>query len=113
MAVNPTEYLFKLALLQKRYADVLQMVQNANLMGQAIIAYLQAKGFPEIALQFVRDERTRFNLALECGNIEIALEAAKVLNDKDCWLKLGMAALRQGNHQVHCINFCYTYSLRL
>eukprot|EP01105_Mastigella_eilhardi_P021820 TRINITY_DN5311_c0_g1_i1.p1 TRINITY_DN5311_c0_g1~~TRINITY_DN5311_c0_g1_i1.p1 ORF type:complete len:1263 (-),score=380.06 TRINITY_DN5311_c0_g1_i1:95-3883(-) len=100
ITVNPTEYLFKLALVQKRYADVLAMVQHANLVGQAIIAYLQNKGYADIALQFVRDERTRFGLALECGNIEVALEAAKVINDKDCWQRLGAAALRQGNHQV-------------
>lgn len=38
---------------------------------QAIIGYLQKKGFPEVALQFVKDEKTRFNLAVECGNIEV------------------------------------------
>ncbi|RYG57072.1 hypothetical protein EON66_01295 [archaeon] len=31
-----------------------------------------------MALFFVEDEETRFNLALECGNLEIALKAAKV-----------------------------------
>ena len=32
----------------------------------------------QVALHFVKDESTRFNLALECGNIEVALEAAQV-----------------------------------
>jgi len=58
------------------------------------------KNFPEVALHFVQDERTQFNLALECGNIDIALEAAKALDDKDCWQKLAVEALRQGNHQI-------------
>jgi hypothetical protein len=63
------------------------MVRESNLIGQSIIAYLQHKGFvivgdrfvvvshllnhhdcfdsfPEVALHFVRDEMTRFNLAL-------------------------------------------------
>ena len=31
-----------------------------------------------MALHFVADERTRFSLALECGNIEVALQAAQV-----------------------------------
>ena len=31
---------------------------------------------------------------------QIALEAARALDDKDCWEKLGEAALLQGNHQV-------------
>jgi hypothetical protein len=35
-------------------------------------------------------------LALQCGNIEAALEAAKALDDKFCREKLGEAALLQG-----------------
>ena len=31
---------------------------------------------------------------------QVALEAAKSLDDKACWDRLGAAALRQGNHQV-------------
>merc|ERR1712013_708221 len=50
-------------------------------------------------------EKTRFGLALECSNIEAALEAAKGLDDKECWEKLGEAALLQGNHQV--VEMCY------
>ncbi|NXW77438.1 COPA protein, partial [Hirundo rustica] len=85
--------------------QVLHMVRNAKLVGQSIIAYLQRKGYPEVALHFVKDEKTRFSLALECGNIEIALEAAKALDDKGCWETLGEAALLQGNHQV--VEMCY------
>lgn len=76
------------------------MVRNSRLVGQSIISYLQQKGYPEVALHFVKDDKTRFSLALECGNIEIALEAAKALNDKVCWDQLAHAALWQGNHQV-------------
>lgn len=47
------------------------MVRHAKLVGQSIIAYLQKKGYPEVALHFVKDEKTRFSLALECGNIEV------------------------------------------
>ena len=56
--------------------------------------------FVKVALHFVKDEKTRFGLALECGNLEIALEAAKSLDDKLCWEKLSDMALSQGNHQV-------------
>merc|ERR1712088_1062719 len=69
------------------------------------IAYLQKKGYPEVALHFVKDEKTRFGLALECSNIEVALEAAKALDEKECWDRLGEAALMQGNHQV--VEMCY------
>ncbi len=100
--IDNTEYMFKLALLQRRYGDVLKMVKpgQSNLVGQSIIAYLQQKGFPEVALYFVKDEKTKFNLALECGNIEVAQASAKILDDKECWHRLGVEALRQGNHQV-------------
>lgn len=95
LTIDPTEYRFKLALINRRYDDVLNMVRSAKLVGQSIIAYLQKKGYPEIALHFVKDEKTRFGLALECGNLEIALESAKALDDKSCWDALGEAALLQ------------------
>uniref|UniRef100_A0A0N5AHK6 Coatomer subunit alpha n=1 Tax=Syphacia muris TaxID=451379 RepID=A0A0N5AHK6_9BILA len=98
--VDPTEYKFKLALINRRYDEVLNMVRTANMVGQSIIAYLQKKGYPEVALHFVKDDKTRFGLALECGNLEVALEAAKVLDDKAVWEALGQAALLQGNHQI-------------
>lgn len=105
LTIDPTEYKFKLALIHHKYDEVLYMVRNAKLVGQAIISYLQQKGYPEVALHFVKDDKTRFTLALECGNIEIALEAAKTLNDKECWDQLAHAALWQGNHQV--VEMCY------
>ncbi len=76
--MDTTEYKFKLALLQRKFDAVLAMIKSAGLTGQSIIAYLQQKGFPEVALHFVRDERTRFSLAIECGNIEVALQSAQV-----------------------------------
>lgn len=100
LGIDPTEFRFKLALVSRKYDEVLHMVRNSKLVGQAIIAYLQRKGYPEVALHFVKDERTRFGLALECGNVEVATEAARSLDDKACWEKLGEAALLQGNHQI-------------
>ncbi|EDV25681.1 uncharacterized protein TRIADDRAFT_24616 [Trichoplax adhaerens] len=100
LPINNTEYKFKLALVTRSYDQVLYMVRNSNLIGQSIISYLQKKGYPEVALHFVKDDRTRFGLALECGNIEIALDAARNLNDNLCWEKLSAVALQQGNHQV-------------
>lgn len=103
--IDPTEFKFKLALIHRKYEEVLYMVRNSKLVGQAIISYLQQKGYPEVALHFVKDEKTRFGLALECGNIEVALDAAKTLNDKLCWEQLANAALMHGNHQV--VEMCY------
>ncbi|KAA8546020.1 hypothetical protein F0562_020529 [Nyssa sinensis] len=83
--------------MKKKYDHVMSMIRGSQLCGQAMIAYLQQKGFPEVALHFVKDERTRFNLALESGNIQIAVASAKEIDEKDHWYRLGVEALRQGN----------------
>jgi coatomer protein complex subunit alpha (xenin) len=80
--------------------------------------------YPEVALHFVKDDRTKFGLAVECGNIAVALEAAKKIDEHDAWESLAEAALRQGNHQVRMlelswgwlvclVSMCVTYSLSL
>ncbi|RZC55738.1 hypothetical protein C5167_014589 [Papaver somniferum] len=97
VVVDTTEYVFKLSLLRKKYDQVMSMIRNSQLCGQAMIAYLHQKGFPEVALHFVKDEKTRFNLALESGNIQIAVASAKEIDEKDHWYRLGVEALRQGN----------------
>ncbi|KAF9031140.1 coatomer WD associated region-domain-containing protein [Rhodocollybia butyracea] len=78
---DPTEYRFKLALLKNNYEEMLYIIKTSTLLGQSIIAYLQQKGFPEyehhthlpIALHFVQDTKTRFELAIECGNLDVAI----------------------------------------
>ncbi|CAL0328461.1 unnamed protein product [Lupinus luteus] len=95
--IDATEYIFKLSLLKKRYDHVMNMIRNSQLCGQAMIAYLQQKGFPEVVLHFVKDERIRFNLALESGNIQIAVASATAIAEKDHWYLLGVEALCQGN----------------
>ncbi|VDP67766.1 unnamed protein product, partial [Schistosoma curassoni] len=98
--IDPTEFRFKLALVNRRYEEVLHMVRNSNLVGQAIIGYLEKKGYPEVALHFVKDTRTRFSLAMDCGQLDVGLEAAQALDDKACWERLGELALKQGKLQL-------------
>lgn len=100
ITIDPTEYRFKLALLRNNYEEMLYIIRTSNLLGQSIIAYLQQKGFPEIALHFVQDKNTRFDLAIECGNLDVALETAKAINRPECWERLAQQALKQGNHKV-------------
>ncbi|KAJ0170762.1 hypothetical protein K1T71_013534 [Dendrolimus kikuchii] len=102
---TPMQSRFKLALVTRQYDQVLHMVRTAKLVGQSIIAYLQEKGYPEVALHFVQDARTRLSLALQCGNIDVALEAAKSLDEPAAWDKLAQAALTTGNHQI--VEMCY------
>ena len=100
LQIDPTEFRFKLALMQQRYDEVLSIIRTSRLVGQAIIAYLQKKGYPEIALHFVQDKTTRFDLAVECGNLDVALETAEALNVREIWERLADAALRLGNHRI-------------
>ncbi|EIW68332.1 hypothetical protein TREMEDRAFT_39829 [Tremella mesenterica DSM 1558] len=100
ITIDPTEYRFKLALIRKHYDEVLQIIRSSNLVGQSIIGYLQKKGYPEIALHFVQDPQTRFDLAVECGNLNVALEMARTVDREDVWERLGAAALKQGNHSI-------------
>lgn len=100
LEVDPTEYRFKLALVKRNYEEMLQIIKTSSLVGQSIIAYLQKKGYPEIALQFVQDPQTRFELAIECGNLDVAVEMAKQLDRAKLWSRLGTEALSHGNHQI-------------
>ena len=100
LEVDPTEYRFKLALIKRNYAEMLQIIKTSSLVGQSIISYLQKKGYPEIALQFVQDPQTRFELAIECGNLEVAVEMAKQLDRPKLWSRLATEALSHGYHQI-------------
>ena len=100
LMIDATECQFKLCLHKKEFDKVVRIIKQSKLSGHAIIAYLQRKGYPQVALHFVADEQTRFNLAVECGNIDVALQAAYALDSKENWQKLGSEALKQGNHQI-------------
>ncbi|KAJ3365612.1 hypothetical protein GGF32_008745 [Allomyces javanicus] len=97
LTVDTTEYRFKLALVNRQYAAVLNMIQTSNLIGQSIIAYLQKKGYPDVALHFVQDPPTRFELAIECGQLDVAQQAAETMDNPQAWTRLGTEALRQGH----------------
>lgn len=98
--IDPTEYRFKLALVKRNYEEMLSIIKNSSLVGQSIISYLQKKGYPEIALQFVQDPQTRFELAIECGNLDVAVDMAKQLDRPKLWSRLTAEALAHGNHQI-------------
>jgi coatomer protein complex subunit alpha (xenin) len=100
LQIDPTEYRFKLALIKRNYEEMLHIIRTSSLVGQSIISYLQKKGYPEIALQFVQDPTTRFDLAIECGNLDVAVEMAKELDKTKFWARLGTEALAHGNHQI-------------
>lgn len=98
--IDPTEYRFKKALVNRNFNEVLRIIKNLTLVGQNIIAYLQKKGYPEIALQFVQDPETRFELSIESGDLQTALTEAQKLKLPAAWEALGKEALRHGDFPI-------------
>ncbi len=96
LGIDPTECHFKLALQKGNSEQIENLIANSNLVGQAIIAYLREMGHASIALQFVKDPSSRFDLALECSNLEVAWDAAESLNSPAIWNKLAEEALQMG-----------------
>lgn len=99
------EAFFKLALLNNNYNEVMRIIKQNSLCGQGIIQYLKEKGYPEVALFFVNEKKTRFDLAIACGNLQVALSVAFELNEEESWLTLGEESLRHGNFEV--VEMCY------
>eukprot|EP01129_Flabellula_baltica_P009012 TRINITY_DN3617_c0_g1_i2.p1 TRINITY_DN3617_c0_g1~~TRINITY_DN3617_c0_g1_i2.p1 ORF type:complete len:1219 (-),score=307.46 TRINITY_DN3617_c0_g1_i2:12-3668(-) len=103
VTVEINEFMFKRALDKKDFGEVMRIVENSGLIGQAIIGYLEQRGYPDIALRFATDDETRFDLAIQCGTpaaLDIAFEAATNLENPDTWGRLGVEALRQGNIEL-------------
>lgn len=100
MTIDSTEYRFKMALLKGQTRDIKTIIGQSKILGDSIIAYLQQRGYPDIAMKFVEDDQTKFDLAIECGNIDIALQAVQKLDQKEAWQRLGAEALRQGNFKI-------------
>ena len=94
-----------MALEQKHYREAIRVIRSSKVDSQAIIGYLERNGFEDIALYFVTEPRARFNLAIRCGNLDIANECATQLNEPAIWNELAAEALRQGNHAI--VEVCY------
>lgn len=55
---------------------------------------------PQVAMHFVKDNHIRFNLAIECGNLQVAKDTAMELKNPECWRTLADVAMKHGNVQV-------------
>ncbi|TID22465.1 Coatomer alpha subunit [Venturia nashicola] len=103
--IDVTEMQFKQALIRRNYDEMLRIIRSSSLVGQSIISYLQKKGYPEIALQFVQDPMTRFSLSVECANLDVATETARQLDKPQLWQNLSNEALANGSHST--VEMCY------
>merc|ERR1719499_1109016 len=116
--IDTTEYRFKLALNAGKQDKIMSVIKDSRLVGESIIGYLQRKGYPQIALHFVEDQKTKFALALECGDLpkafDCAAELQKTQSEEDAkaaWLKLSQAALEQGDFEKYGSALAKTRSL--
>jgi len=109
MAVNMIEATFKETLLRKDMENVKHLIKHFRLAGKSILRYLQTKGYPEIAMLFVSDQETKFQLAIECGEVEVAVETVMAMEKESgkgsktttkCWDDLAKYAMKIGNIQV-------------
>lgn len=80
--------------------DVKLWIKNGRLCGNVVISYLKRKGYPEVALHFVDDLPTRFNLSLEYGHLSEALKSAQQMQEEKAWTRLGTQASHQGSVDI-------------
>lgn len=99
LTINPNEYLFKLNVYSKDYDSLIKMVEQRDVVGQYVVAYLRNKNLPEVALQCVRDPQIRADLSLKCLDLQSAFEACKRLESTSMWKLLGNAAMISGHHE--------------
>lgn len=98
---NKEECLFKLALWQNDIQAVKGFVKSTKKTdASAMVAYLQKKNYPAVALSMAADTSCKFQLALKSGNLQAAYESATVMKDPACFEKLAQEALVQGCHPV-------------
>ncbi|KGG50976.1 hypothetical protein DI09_49p60 [Mitosporidium daphniae] len=102
---DPTEIRFKYSLACRDYRTLSSIISSGNLVGQSMISFLCRKGHPKLALKYVKDTQTRFDLALECLDIDMALTMAQKLDLCSCWENLAKEAMLHG--RVHVVEECY------
>ncbi|CAN0044342.1 unnamed protein product [Heterosigma akashiwo] len=103
LELDCTEALFKLALEAKQcWRSDAAGLGFSRLSRQAVVGYLQDKGYPEVALHFLlpSSQNKTKKKCLKCGDIESAIATAYELNADDAWRRLGREALRQGKLEV-------------
>ena len=104
MQIDSVEYRFKLALLAEKWNEVIKSVKTTVTTGQALVSYLQQRGYSEIAMHLVKDPKIKFKLAIDSGNLDAALECANQIDDPDCWVSLADAASKYG--KVNLVSSC-------
>eukprot|EP00659_Diplonema_papillatum_P021672 gene21672-33360_t len=100
MKIDTSELRFKLALLGEKWGDLLKIVSKTKAHGQALVSYLQQRGFHEVAMCFVKDVKIKFDLAIQCGDLKEAQGCAEQINEESCWTRLAESAMNYGKVEM-------------
>lgn len=96
---------FKLALSNKNYDDVVNLLKSGTIFGLKAIDDIKNAGFPDLALKFEIDPKQKFNLALQSGKLDEAKNAAIALDQKEYYNRLADKAMMIGNISVNMLYF--------
>ena len=66
-----TECKFNLALQNKNYDDIVNILKTTTIFGKKLVENIQNAGFPDLSLNFVSDNKQKFQLALESEKLEV------------------------------------------
>lgn len=95
--VDAREFKFKQAVIRNERAAILASLRQLGTLTRAEISFLVKKGHPGLALKFVKDNQTRFPLALQAYDIDEALDSATQLDNVKCWEELVEVAIQVGH----------------
>lgn len=98
--VDMSEIIFKVALEMNDLDTMVKIISSGVLIGQSVISYLHKNGYPQLALKYVKEPITRFELALECADMQTALDLAKTIDKEHCWKRLADASLLAGQLSI-------------
>lgn len=98
--IDMNEIIFKISLERNDLDMMIKIISSGALIGQSVISYLHKNGYPQLALKYVKEPVTRFELALECADMQTALELAIEIDKEHCWKKLADASLLAGQLSI-------------
>lgn len=88
LEVNIAEMMAKYALKNGNVQTVVDILKSGQIRGFSMTNYLREMGYAELALQFEHDPHKKFKLAIESGNIDVAMQVARELKEKSCFAAL-------------------------
>lgn len=95
--VDSREFIFKQSVIRRDRAGILNSLKQLGNLTRTEISFLVKKGYPGLALKFVKHAPTRFPLAIQAFDIDEALDSAIKIGRKQCWEQLAEAALQIGH----------------